>query len=218
MVDRSTAIELACRIVRQEMEAIETLTEGLCSEQHTGGPGEAIGGAFWECAQILSACPELIWVTGVGTSAAVGSRFAHILTDCGTRSMFLSPSDGLHGHSAVMEEGDLLVALSRGGESSEVNQMVRIARERRVTALGLVANTDSTLARTCDHVLPIPSRPEHELMGYVATTSSLVFSAVCDALCAVVLEVKGYTAEQLAQTHPGGAVGQALSERVTDER
>jgi len=183
--------------MQQEIEALQTLVEGL-------------NDAFWTCARLLGECSGLIWVTGVGTSAAVASRFAHILTDCGARSMFLSPADGLHGHAAVMMPEDLLVAISRGGESDEVIRVVETATQRGVTTVALVHDTDSTLALTCDYVLPVHSRQEYELMRYVATTSTVAFSAMCDALCAVVLETRKYTVEQLGQAHPGGAVGQAL--------
>jgi arabinose-5-phosphate isomerase len=174
--------------------------------------------AFWNCARLLAGCPGLIWVTGVGTSAAVGSRFAHVLTDCGARSMFLPPSDGLHGHSAVMTPDDVLVAMSRGGESGEVIGMAEIANQRGVATVAFVHNTTSSLARTCSHVLPIRSRAEYELMGFVATTSTIAYSAMCDALSAVVLESKGYTLEQLGQAHPGGAVGQVLAKAASPER
>jgi D-arabinose 5-phosphate isomerase GutQ len=197
-LDRDAALQLARKIMAQHVLAIEALAEGL-------------GDAFWTCAQLLSTCPGLIWVTGVGTSAAVGARFAHILTDCGARSIFLSPSEGLHGHTAVMEAGDLLVALSRGGESHEVIQMAEIANQRAVTTVAFVHDTGSTLARTCRAVLPIPSEPAYELMGYVATTSTVAYSAMCDALSAVVLRAKGYTPQQLGATHPGGAVGRVLA-------
>ncbi len=189
---------MAYQTIHQEIKALKTLSEGL-------------NDAFWTCARLLGECSGLIWVTGVGTSAAVASRFAHLLTDCGARAMFLSPADGLHGHSAVMMPGDLLVAMSRGGESDEVIQMVKTARQRGVATVALVHNTDSTLALACDCVLPVRSKQEYELMRYVATTSTVAFSAICDALCAIVLEIKGYTVEQFAQAHPGGAVGQVLA-------
>ena len=198
VLDKEQALALAQRTMQQEVETIQELSAGL-------------GEAFWTCARLLSECEGLIWITGVGTSAAVGARFAHILTDCGARSMFLSPEQGLHGHSAVMVPGDILVAMSRGGGSSEVIQMAQIARQRQVTSIAFVHNVESALAQTCQFVLAIRSRQEYELMNYVATTSTVAFSAMCDALSAVVLEVKGYTPEQLAQAHPGGAVGQALT-------
>ncbi len=125
--------------------------------------------------------------------------------------MFLSPADGLHGHSGIMVPGDLLVAISRGGKSSEVNQMVAIANQRGVTTFGFVHDTDSALARLCHHVLPVVSKQEYELGGYLATTSTVAFSAMCDAVCAVVLEAKGLTPGEFSLIHPGGAVGQALA-------
>jgi len=203
-LDRCTALQLARKTMAQHTAAIENLSEGL-------------GDAFWTCAQLLAGCPGLIWVTGVGTSAAVGSRFAHILTDCGARSMFLPPSDGLHGHSAVMMPDDVLVTLSRGGETGEVIGMAEIANQRQVATIAFVHNVDSTLAHICRHLLPIQSQAEFELMGFVATTSTIAYSAMCDALSAVVLEAKGYTLEELGQAHPGGAVGQVLAS-VPDAR
>ena len=145
-----------------------------------------------------------------GDLRAVGTRFAHILTDCGARAMFLSPAHGLHGHTGVISPDDLLVAMSRGGESDEVIQMVSIANQRQAITMAFVHNIHSRLAQVAQHVLPIRSKAEYELMDYVATTSTLAFSAMCDALCAVVQQAKGYTVQQLSQTHPGGAVGQNL--------
>jgi len=137
-------LEEARQVMEQEIEAIRALADGLDD-------------AFQECAQLLSDCTGLIWVTGVGTSAAVSSRFAHNLTVCGARSMFLSPADGLHGHAGVMKPSDLLVAVSRGGESSEVTQMAEIANRLGVTTIAFVHNTNSSLVRTCHYVLPIRS-------------------------------------------------------------
>jgi arabinose-5-phosphate isomerase len=201
---KERALALARQVMSQEIEAISELAEGL-------------NDSFWTCARLLSGCGGLIWVTGVGTSAAVGVRFAHILTDCGARSMFLSPEQGLHGHSAVMTPDDLLVAMSRGGESSEVIQMAQIANRRNVTTIAFVHDRESTLARMCRYILPVGSPQHFELMGYVATTSTVAFSAMCDALSAVVLEITGYTPQQLGQTHPGGAVGQALTSSTPDK-
>jgi D-arabinose 5-phosphate isomerase GutQ len=197
-------LKLAQSIIQQEIDALTSLAGNLDE-------------LFLRVAQELSGCCGLIWVTGVGTSAAVGARFAHILTDCGARSMFLSPSDGLHGHSAVMTPDDLLVAMSRGGESSEIIQMVELARVHGATSIGFVHNAGSSLAMACDVVLTIQSKQEYELMGFVATTSTVAFCAICDALSALVLEAKGYTAEELGRAHPGGAVGKVLSSRTQGE-
>ncbi|MFB0545478.1 MAG: SIS domain-containing protein [Anaerolineae bacterium] len=200
-LDKAMVLALARTTMRQESEAILALAEGLDD-------------SFWICAQLISACQGLVWVTGAGTSAAVAQRFAHILNCCGTRSMFLHPSDSLHGHAGVLAEEDMLIAMSRGGESSEVNALVDIANQRNLTTVAFVHNTDSTLARACKYVLPIRSKQEHELKGYIATTSTVAFSAMCDALSTVVWEAKGYTLKEFSKTHPGGAVGKVFCSGV----
>lgn len=201
-MDRKEAFRIGQKILEQEVDALNSLALSL-------------GDSFWDTAQVLGHCEGLVWTTGVGTSAQVAARFAHTLTCCGARAMFLPPSDGLHGHSGVFTGKDVVVAMSRGGESAEVNQMVDIARQYRIPTIAFVHNVESTLARSCTHVLPITSKKEYELMGFVATTSTVAFSAMCDSLCAVVLEMKGYSgerfSEQFGKTHPGGAVGRELS-------
>ena len=171
---------------------------------------EGLDRVFWKCAQRIGECSGMVWTTGVGTSAAVAERFAHILNCCGRRAMFLHSSDSLHGHSGALREGDLLIAMSRGGESLEVNQLVAIANQLGVSTMAFVHDTDSTLARSSQVVLPIRSRQEYELQGVLATTSTVAFCAMCDALAAVVWELRGYSLEEFRRTHPGGAVGRKL--------
>ena len=195
---KSEALALARQTIGQEAEAVAALAPEL-------------GEAFWKICEVITRCRGIVWVTGVGTSGMVGERLAHILTDCGVRSMFLSPNLGLHGHSGAMAAGEVLVAISRGGESAEVNSMVAIAHSRKLATIALVDNESSSLARSCRHVLRVHSPAEFELGGYCATTSTVACSAVCDAICAVVLKAKGYTLAEFRGTHPGGAVGMAVS-------
>jgi arabinose-5-phosphate isomerase len=197
-ISKSQALEIARAAIHHEALALQRLEKGL-------------GEPFWQCARMLIDCPGMVWVTAVGTSAAMGMRFAHILTCSGARAMFLSPSDGLHGHTNIMQPGEVLVAMSRGGESGEVLQMVSIANQMGVKTIGFVHDLASSLARSVQYILPIQSPQEYELMGYLATTSTVAYSAVCDALCAVVAQIKGFTPEQFAKVHPGGAVGQVLA-------
>jgi len=201
-MDEATGLSLAKRIISQEAATLEDLIEEL-------------DGVFWECAQRIAECSRMVWTTGVGTSAAVAERFAHLLNCCGRRAMFLHASDSLHGHSGALREEDLLIAMSRGGETWEVNQLVAIANQLGVSTMGFVHDTDSTLALSCQVVLPIRSRQEYELQGVLATTSTVAFCAMCDALAAVVWELRGYSLEEFRRTHPGGAVGRRL---LTEER
>jgi len=204
-VDKLKALDLARQTLAAEAGALDALKAEL-------------GESLWSTAKALAACPGIVWTTGVGTSSAVALRLAHILTDCGVRSMFLSPDLGLHGHSGAMVAGEVLIALSRGGLSEEVNLLAGIARARGLTTVALLHDEASPLAKLCDLVVPVRTPPELELGGYCATTSSLGVSAVGDALCAIVLQLTGYTPAQLAQTHPGGAVGHALGSLPSESK
>jgi D-arabinose 5-phosphate isomerase GutQ len=195
-MDAKQALAIARQTLALEADSLKALSNALDE-------------SFWIAARQIAECPGILWVTGVGTSAAVGLRFAHVLTDCGVRSMFLAPDLGLHGHSGAMASGEVLVAISRGGESNEVNQMIEIANGLGVATLALVGSPTSTLARIARCCVPVPTRDEHELGGYAATTSSLAASAVCDAIAAVALQMTGYSQDRFRRTHPGGAVGRA---------
>jgi len=197
-ITKSQALDIGRAAIHQEALTLQKLEHEL-------------GESFWQCARLLIDCPGLVWITAVGTTAAVGMRFAHVLTCSGARAMFLSPSEGLHGHTNIMQPGEVLVAMSRGGESQEVIQMVIIANQLGVKTIGFVNDLESSLARSAQYLLPIQSLQEYELMGYLATTSTVAYSAVCDALCSVLAQAKGFTPEQLAKVHPGGAVGQVLA-------
>ena len=200
-MDKTEALRLARQSIAQDVDALQSISRDL-------------GDEFWVAANLIASCPGLVWVTGVGTSATVGARFAHILTDCGSRSMFLSPDMGIHGHCGAMAPNEVLVAISRGGESLEVNTVVRIATQLGLATLAMVDNVKSTLGGLCQHILPVHTAIQFELGGYCATTSTVGTAAVCDAICAAVLQVKGYTPEEFRRTHPGGAVG--LAGRVAD--
>jgi arabinose-5-phosphate isomerase len=195
-ITNSQALDLGRQVIHQEVLALQKL------ELELGDP-------FWQCARLLIDCAGLIWITAVGTSAPVGMRFAHILTCSGSRAMFLSPSDGLHGHTNIMQPGEVLVAMSRGGESQEVVQMVSIANQLGVKTIG--HDLKSSLARNSQYVLPIQTPQEYELMGFLATTSTVAYSAICDALCSIIARAKDFAPEQFAKVHPGGAVGQVLA-------
>jgi arabinose-5-phosphate isomerase len=197
-MEQRQALELARETIRNEADALMALLPDL-------------GEAFWTTCTLIAGCPGIVWITGVGTSAAMGSRFAHILTDCGVRSFFMSPDIGLHGHSGAMAPGEVLVAISRGGESGEVNSMATIGNSRGLETIAFAENLQSPLARTCRHVLPMRSPQEYEVGGYCATTSTVVCAAMCDAIAAVTLKLKGYTIEEFRGTHPGGAVGKSMN-------
>jgi arabinose-5-phosphate isomerase len=159
-------------------------------------------------------CEGHVLVAGAGTSHAVALRFAHLLSCCGTPALFLHPGDCQHGLAGAVRQQDVLVVLSKGGETGEVNFLARFARERGAFVIGISEKPDSTLAGISDILLDVKTPENADPYGMIATASSISNSAFCDAICVVLLNLRNYSQEQFGQTHPGGAVGKKLTEMV----
>jgi D-arabinose 5-phosphate isomerase GutQ len=190
---------MASQVIRQEGAAVITLLDQLDEN-------------FVHTAETLLACKGHVLVAGSGTSHAVGARLAHLLSCCGTPALFIHPGDSQHGLSGAVTGKDILIAISKGGETLEVNYLARIARQRGATLIALTEKPDSTLGKLSHIVLKVVAPPDVDPYGMIATGSSLVNSAFCDALCVVMLSLRGYSKEQFGETHPGGAVGIRLKE------
>jgi D-arabinose 5-phosphate isomerase GutQ len=167
--------------------------------------------ALEQVLSLLLDCRGHVLVVGVGTSAAMAHRFAHLLSCCGTPALFFSASDGIHGGAGAVRPEDVVYVISKGGESDEVNAFVQIARQRGARIVAQTEAPGSFLASLSDAVLCVRAAPDVDPFGMIATGSSLVNGAACDALCVLLLEQRGYTREGFAVTHPGGAVGKRLA-------
>ena len=135
---------------------------------------EQIGTDFVAAAEMLFACQGHVLVAGSGTSHAVGARLAHLLSCCGTPALFIHPGDSQHGLSGAVTERDVLIALSKGGETTEVNFLAGIAKQRGAKVIALTEKPDSTLGRQSDLILCVTAPPEADPYGMIATGSSLV--------------------------------------------
>jgi D-arabinose 5-phosphate isomerase GutQ len=192
-------LDKARSVILRESEGITTLIPQL-------------GPSLVEAAEKLLNCQGHVLVGGVGTSHAVALRFAHLLSCCGTPALFLHPGDGQHGLSGAVSSHDVVFLISKGGETSEVNHLAQVAKSRGAALIGLTEKPASTLGQMCDVVLCFQAPAENDPYGMIATGSSLFNSALCDALCVVLLELRGYTKEMFGATHPGGAVGIRIAE------
>jgi arabinose-5-phosphate isomerase len=166
---------------------------------------------FVAVAHTLLNCQGHVFVAGAGTSHPVSARLAHLLTCCGTPAMFLHPGDSQHGLSGTVTDRDVVILVSRGGETVEVNHLAAIARQRGAKTIAFTEELESTLGKSCDLILRIQPLAEADALGVIATGSSLTVCAMGDALCTVLLQLRGHTKEAFAQTHPGGAMGKKLA-------
>ncbi len=164
---------------------------------------------FNEVVAILLDCRGRVIVAGVGTSGTVARRMAHLLSVAGTPSFFLHPADGLHGSLGAIRSGDVLIAISKGGDSEEVNEMAERARVRGASVVALTTQPVSPMVQLADLLVLLPPAGEEDPGGIIAMGSTLVVSAYGDALAIALMEMRGYEWSELLFTHPGGAVGRA---------
>jgi D-arabinose 5-phosphate isomerase GutQ len=185
-------------VIEKEISSLTTLLDQL--DDH-----------FVEVAYALLNCQGHVLVAGAGTSNPVSARLAHLLTCCGTPALFIHPGDSQHGLSGAVTDRDIVILVSRGGETVEVNYLAEIAGRRGAKTIAFTEEPESTLGKLCDLALRIQPLADADALGVIATGSSLTVSAMGDALCTVLLQLRGHTKEAFAQTHPGGAMGQKLA-------
>lgn len=201
-MDDRAILELAAHVVRRESAAIADLADRLPSE-------------LPRAARLMLECRGHVIVSGSGTSHAVALRFAHLLSCCGTPALFLHPGDSQHGAAGALRPDDVWVGLSKGGETAEVCFLAGIAKKRGATVIAITETPASTLGRLADVILEVSPPEDVDPYGMIATGSSLFNAALTDALCVVLLELRGYTVDRFGETHPGGAVGHKLAGRTS---
>lgn len=190
----ATTLEAARELVRREGRGVTEVADQL-------------DGTFVAAVELVGRCTGKVFVTGSGTSGAVARRMAHLLSVCGTPAVFLPGMDALHGTMGAVVHGDLLITISRGGESDELNDLSRRVQQRGVPVIALTATPTSTLAHVADLTVVVDAGPEVDPGGVIAMGSTLAVAAWGDALAAVLMQRRGYGWDQVLFTHPAGAVG-----------
>lgn len=201
----------------QSQEILILAREVLTKESNSvAALAEQLDESFAAVAEALLKCEGHVLVAGAGTSNPVAARLAHLLSCCGTPALFIHPGDSQHGLSGAVTDRDVLIAISKGGETTEVNALVAVAKKRGATIVAFTERLDSTLGQASDLVLHIVAAPDVDPYGMIATGSSLTVCGMADALCVVMLRLRGYSQDNFGETHPGGAVGIELGHQRKD--
>ena len=190
-------LDLGRSLVRAEATAVAAVADGLDR-------------SFVDAARLIAGCPGAILTTGSGTSGTIARRLAHLLATCGMHAFFAHPADALHGPSAAVAPGDVLIALSKAGKSAEINNFARVARERGGKVISLTWKPASELGGLSDVVLVLPAAVDAEGEGVLPFGSTLTAGALCDALCLAAKNLRGFDLATLTQTHPSGATAELV--------
>ncbi len=184
--------------------------EALCALE------ERLDDSFVRACELLLACRGRIVVSGMGKSGIIGKKIAATLASTGSPALFLHPAEGSHGDLGMLTREDLLLALSNSGETAELLAILPVVKRLAVPLIALTGRPDSTLAQRADVHLDCAVAREACPLNLAPTASTTASLAMGDALAMALLEARGFSAEDFALSHPGGALGKRLLLRVDD--
>ena len=176
----------------------------------------AVDDNFERAVELIYQCQGRLIVTGLGKSGAIGRKMAATFASTGTASYFLHASEGLHGDLGVVSRDDVVIVLSKSGNTDELYHLIPLLKRLGVPIIAITANEDSALARHSDVVINIGVKEEacpHDLAPTSSTTAMLVIG---DALAIALLEKRNFTKEDFAFLHPAGTLGKRLLLKVDD--
>ena len=206
MADKAAIISKAQEVFDIEMEGIANLRTLL-----TNGFAELVQ----LCADTVNGGGKLI-ITGVGKSGYIGKKMAATLSSVGNPSVFMHPVEARHGDLGLIQNGDLLIAISYSGETEELLAVLPPAKRLGVKLVGLTANRNSKLGSMSDFVFETPVPKEACPFNLAPTTSTTALLVLGDALAMVLLDVNGFTKSDYGRRHPGGAIGRLVTMSAAD--
>ena len=154
--------------------------------------------------------------SGIGKSAIIAQKIAATMNSTGTNAVFMHAADAIHGDLGIVREGDIVVILSKSGETPEIKVLVPLVKLRGNKIVAMVGNRNSYLAAQADYVLDV-TVDEEAIPGSLAPTSSTTAQLVMgDVLALILMRCRGFSTADFAKFHPGGALGKQLYLRVKD--
>ena len=201
MSQSSDLIQSAQRTIRLEIEAVE----GLLSH---------IDADFVRACEMILASKGRVVVVGMGKSGHIGKKIAATLASTGTTSFFVHPAEASHGDMGMITADDIILALSNSGTTAEIVTLLPLIKRLGIKMISLTGNPASTLAKAAD--INLNAHVEHEAcpLNLAPTSSTTAALVMGDALAVALLEARGFTAEDFAFSHPGGALGRRLLLKV----
>ncbi len=195
--------KLGKAVIETEQIALSTLTKQIDNK-------------FVDACHIILGCKGRIVVTGMGKSGHVANKIAATLASTGTPSFFVHPGEASHGDLGMITPDDVVVALSNSGETDEIVALLPVIKRLNTPLITLTGNPDSTLAKTSNINIDVSVKKEACPLGLAPTSSTTAALAMGDAIAIALLEVRGFSEDDFALSHPGGTLGRRLLLRVED--
>jgi len=191
------------QVIATEQAALETLKP-------------FINDNFQQACQLILECKGRVVVMGMGKSGHIGNKIAATLASTGTPSFFVHPAEASHGDLGMITAQDVVIAISNSGEAHEILSILPVLKRLHIPLISITANGQSSLAQFANISLEIGKSVEACPLGLAPTSSTTATLVLGDALAVALLAARGFTAEDFALSHPGGALGRKLLLRVAD--
>jgi arabinose-5-phosphate isomerase len=205
MEPKKSILDTAIRTIRIEADALEALAVSIGATPD-----------FEACVDMIIRMSGRVVVTGIGKSAIVAQKIVATLNSTGQPALFLHAADAIHGDLGMVQPSDLVICISKSGETPEIKVLLPILRQLGNRIVAMTAQSTSYLARHADYVLLTPIKQEADPNGLAPTTSTTVQMALGDALAVTLLAQRGFSSADFARYHPGGTLGKQLYLRVGD--
>lgn len=202
-MEKEQFIQVARRTVAIERDAIAALHDKIDDQ-------------FYLACKAILACSGRVIVTGMGKSHHIGGKIAATLASTGTPAFFVHPGEASHGDLGMITRNDVVIAISYSGSSTEILMLLPLLKRMGIPLISMTGKPDSPLARAADYRLNVCIDAEACPLDLAPTSSTTCTLVMGDALAIALLEARGFTAEDFAFSHPGGALGRKLLVKVED--
>lgn len=196
-------IQSAQRTIELEQQAVGELKQRLSAD-------------FTLACQIILTGKGRVVVTGMGKSGHIGNKIAATLASTGTPAFFVHPGEASHGDMGMIQPEDIVIALSNSGETHEVTSLLPLLQRMGTKLISFTGNPNSTLAKAADAHIDSGVKQEACPLNLAPTSSTTCALVMGDTLAVALLEARGFSAEDFAFSHPGGALGRRLLLKVAD--
>lgn len=193
----------ALRTIALETEAVAAMAGRIDDE-------------FTQACQLIMQCKGRIIVTGMGKSGHIGNKIAATLASTGSPAFFVHPGEASHGDLGMITRDDIVIAISNSGNTAEIVTLLPLIKRLDIPMISMTGDRQSLLAEAANINLDVSVDAEACPLNLAPTTSTTVTLVMGDALAIALLEARGFTAEDFAFSHPGGALGRKLLLRVCD--
>jgi arabinose-5-phosphate isomerase len=184
--------------------------------QSISGLAQFINSDFEKAVNVIADNKGRLVISGIGKSAVIAQKIVATLNSTGTPSIFMHAADAIHGDLGIVQQDDVVMIISKSGESPEIKILVPLIKNFKNILIGMIGSTDSYLAKQSDIILDTTVEQEACPNNLAPTTSTTAQLVMGDALAVCLMEMKGFNSDDFAKFHPGGTLGKKLYLRVAD--